>query len=170
MPRRGSALGLCVFFSGVLATELFLLACGGDLLVVRDTRFGLVDVPSHALDVAALHRPVRQRRRGSLLVVGHRALSFDRGGSTLVSPFAAYRSPASPGGSGGRDGDPTLVLLPRGSSATALVPGARRASSLAATRESSYALRAGFRLQAGGSRRIASRPHLLLPALGALRS
>jgi hypothetical protein len=41
-----------------------------------DARFRLVDVLSHALDVVALYRPVRQCGRGPLLMVGHAARSL----------------------------------------------------------------------------------------------
>jgi hypothetical protein len=81
-----------ILFAVSLATELSLLARRRLLPILRDARFRLVDVPSHALDVAALHRPVRQCRRGSLFMVGHGARSFGSRRSTLAFPIARMRA------------------------------------------------------------------------------
>jgi hypothetical protein len=85
-PVATAVLRLGVLSALRRATELLLPALGRRLLVLCNTRVRLVDVPSHALDIAALDRPVRQRARSPLLMVGHRARSSARGGQDNTLP------------------------------------------------------------------------------------
>ena len=102
--RSGLRVGRSRFLAGPARAPA---PCRGRPVVARDTRLGGVDVPAHAFDVAALRRSVGQRDRGSLLMIGHRARSSDRGtpGATLSLGLAGP-------GSETRDG-PRLVLHDR---------------------------------------------------------